>query len=310
MFLMRFIDRAFTKGLGGRGDGTPNLRYFKPSSFGVDGEEPFEFISGENVLRGSRYFVKGMPIKGLLVFFHGLGAGHTAYSQQIASFAKQGYMVYAYDNTGSMLSSGKDMAGLPMPLFDQRNFFAYLDKQEDVASLKRYAVGHSWGGFAALGALKEEYHIEKVVSIAGFRSAFDTTVERVPALGKMKGLLKFYFRRRFGEDGLFDGLEMMKKTSKPVLYVQGENDAVVSFEKCFLTFQKELEGQDNIKFLRVPKRAHQPYWTEDAQKYYMEIFDVHHFSSIRRDLSFEIDYPRLMSNDEKVLQAIFDFLAD
>ncbi len=310
MLFVRLIDRAFAKGLGGRGDGTPNLRYFKPSDFGVDGEESFEFLSGENVLRGARYYVKGKPIKGLLIFFHGLGAGHTAYSQQIAAFAKQGYMVYAYDNTGCMISSGKDMVGLPMPLFDQRNFFQYLDRQEDVASLKRYAVGHSWGGYAAFGALKEEYHIEKVVSLAGFRSALDTTMQRAPALRKMKGLLKYYFRKRFGEDGVFDGLEMMKKTNKPVMYVQGENDAVVPFEACFLTFQKELEGHDNISFLRVPKRAHQPYWTEDAQKYYADLFGVHHFHTLDRDPSFAVDYSRLMADDEKVLQAIFDFLAD
>jgi pimeloyl-ACP methyl ester carboxylesterase len=66
----------------------------------------FSFVSGRWMLSGSRYFVGNWPYKALVVFYHGIGAGRNAYVQPICDLAKQGYLVYAFDNTGSMQSEG------------------------------------------------------------------------------------------------------------------------------------------------------------------------------------------------------------
>ena len=70
---------ALRKAMACRYDGAPNLDYSFPKDFGME-SEPFSFRSGKWLLRGERVLPKGEP-KALVVFFHGLGAGHTAYTQ-------------------------------------------------------------------------------------------------------------------------------------------------------------------------------------------------------------------------------------
>jgi pimeloyl-ACP methyl ester carboxylesterase len=88
-----------------RMDGSPAFPYWKAKDLGVE-EEVFSFLSGRWKLYGSRYFVGKGPYKALVVFYHGIGAGRNAYVQPICDLAKQGYLVYAFDNTGSMQSEG------------------------------------------------------------------------------------------------------------------------------------------------------------------------------------------------------------
>ena len=298
---------AIKKSMACRYDGAPNLRYFTPADFGMKCE-PFSFKSGKWLLRGERVFPEGEP-KALLVFFHGLGAGHSAYTQEICALAKQGYLVYAYDNTGCMTSEGDVARFFPQSLLDQEAFFSYLDEQEKVRDLPRYAAGHSWGGFTALGALDERYHVQKVVCISGFLSVASIVFDVQPKLAKFEKWFRKAMKIGYGKYGNIDMLDMIDASNARVLYVAGENDPMVRVRISYDELNKRFQKQKRVETLLVPDALHQPYWTLEAQAYYHKIKKEHHLFEPTFDNSFAVDYSKLNEDEPKVMAAIFDFLA-
>ena len=296
--LSRFVEYVFAHFFPARHDGNPSLRYFNPTEYGAKCL-PFSFLSGENRLNGGRYYVDG-PFKGLVVFFHGAGAGHEAYGELIASIAKQGYLVYAYDNTGCMQSEGKDCNGLAQPLVDQAAFFDFLEKDDMAKGLRRFSVGHSWGGYASLGCLQEQYQVEKIVCISGFDSAVKMASYANEKTRKAEKIIYKFLKDKYGPLGVYDGLSMMKKTEKDVLLIYGENDNTVDPKLFFHVYEEETKDNPHIEFLRVKNRGHQPYWSEEAQNYFISYFRDKNPKKV-------LDYSRL-TQDEEVLQTLFDFL--
>ena len=112
---------AFTKMFGRRYDGNPYVHYFTVEDFEGLRAQPFSFYSDGSKLNGYIYrsdLWQG-PSKGLIVFSHGFGAGHLAYTTEINYFARNGYKILAFDNTGCVKSEGDSIKG-----FDQ---IPYLD---------------------------------------------------------------------------------------------------------------------------------------------------------------------------------------
>lgn len=308
IILDQILDGVYRKSFPIRHDGNPVLRYPSPSDFGMR-KEPFSFLSCGNRLYGYRYSDGSKP-KAVLLFFHGATAGHRAYTAEIVAFCKQGYLVYAYDYTGCMSSEGKDCNGMGQPLFDQKAFFEFLEKDEPQKGLTRFAVGHSWGGFCALSCLKEEYNVSKVICLAGFDSIAEMSSWRFGDRKKtIRRILEGYLKRKYGPIALFDGLEAMKKTTKEVLCVSGDKDDVVDYSHFFKRYEKEASSNPHVHFLSVKDRGHQCYWTPDAQRYYLDIALNKHVRELQADPKFVIDFSRLMQDDEKVMQSLFDFLS-
>ncbi len=298
---------AFKKAIGHRGDGDPRLLYFRGEEFGVK-TAPFSFKSGKWTLRGEKYFVNEGPYKGLVVFYHGISAGHTSYSQEIAYLAKQGYLVLAYDYTACMESEGKGMDNLGQPAVDQRYFYAWLDKQEDIASLPRYSVGHSWGGYCSLMSLQPAYKVKKAVSISGFFGVASYVATINPTLGKLQKAIRSFERRRIGKEAAVEGLELLKQVHAPFLYIQGDHDVVVKTEDHIRVLEAKKDEYPNVQTYLVKNRGHQPYWTEKAQEYMNYIFGGEATPEERDSRIIGIDYKKLNEDDPAVLKAIVDFL--
>ncbi|MBQ9457047.1 MAG: alpha/beta hydrolase [Bacilli bacterium] len=305
MILEWIIGRNIAKALGYRGDGAPQIRYFKGRDFGAENTS-FSFLSGNNRLYGKRYFYGNGPYRGVMVFFHGIGAGHESYTQEICAMAKQGFLVYAYDNTGSMMSEGKGIGNLAQVGLDQQAFFAFLDQEPLAQGLSRYAFGHSWGGFAALLALQKQYHVVKVVSIAGFRSIPSIMEWASPAVKKLHRPLCRYLRRHYGEVGVVDATDLLNQAEAEVLYIQGEKDTTCLTAECLYHFQKHVTNP-KVHFLEVKGRGHQPYWTDASCAYYEEVFQKRKMAAVDREAGYEIDYRRLNQDDPEIIKAIIDF---
>lgn len=308
--LSLIIGAAFKRALAWRGDGLPHLHYFTPSEYGVDGYEPFEFKSSAkegHTLRGAKYFVPGIKPKAIVIFFHGIGAGHTSYSHEIAEIAKQGYTVFAYDNTGSMLSGGQSIENIAVAARDQKDFFHYLDTREDARDLPRYAIGHSWGGYAALISLQQQYRVDKCVSLSGFYSAPDMAIAAVPALAKFKGSIASFLRKNYGIEAIANGIDLAKNPNKKVLYIQGDKDEQVSFDLNYKKMEKELKDCPNVKLMAMKGRGHNCYFSKRAEVYYIKLGKELKQFGPYRDLNYQIDYDLLMEQDRDIMKAIFDF---
>ena len=101
-------------GVNKRCEGDENLKYLKAKNFDNLNALPVNFKSYKGqTLNGFLYScAKVDSYKGLIVFSHGMGAGHLAYTTEINYFAQKGYMVLAYDNTGTCTSEGKKIKEL------------------------------------------------------------------------------------------------------------------------------------------------------------------------------------------------------
>jgi uncharacterized protein len=310
MFLYLFLAKKFDQILNHRrSDGSPAYPYFKASDFGVN-EKPFSFQSGPWILRGSKYAFGPGPYKAVLVFFHGYGAGRNAYAKPIALFARQGYLVYAFDYTGCMESEGPYIYGMGQVGKDQKAFFEWLDHDPEAKGLDRYVLGHSWGGYAALLASNPVYKVKKIISIAGFNRVSDEYKALIPQeKSKLLFLLtRFYLWLRLKKWGNLAASDVIKNSTCSILYLQGDKDKMVTMDAGMNSLKKDLPNQKNILYEIVPNRGHQCFLTMESEDYVNSIFDQK-LNSPQADPNLKMDLEKAGHENKELVQRMFDFLA-
>lgn len=293
-----------------RWDGSPALPYYTASACGME-EETFSFFSGKWKLFGSRYFLKGVSPKALVIFFPGIGAGRNAYLKLMSEFVHQGYWVYAFDYTGCMQSQGPYANGLGQVVFDQAAFFAWLDQDSKSQGLVRYAVGHSWGGYAAMVACKTPYKIAKCVSLSGFCRPS----EEMRALAKplqnplFYALVKLFISNHGGKEANLDAVDVLNQSGTPIFYAQGLRDNVVPPAVGSTCLKRGLKRPQQARYLLVEGRGHQVFLTNPSEKYLNDLNDQK-ISSSKGPIGLSMDIAQASVDDSLVLKAIFDFLSE
>ena len=292
-----------------RSDGSPAYPYFLERQFNVE-KKDFSFRSGRWILRGSRYHFGPGPYRGVLIFFEGIGSGRNAYTKTICLFAKQGYLVYAFDYTGCMESEGPYIYGMGQVVNDQKAFFDWLDHDPAAQGYERYVVGHSWGGYAALIASNPVYKVKRVVSISGFNRVSDEYKALVPQLrpGIFLLLTKIYLWVRLGKSGNLAASDVLKKSNCPVLYIQGDQDKMVPLAAGRLSLEKDLHGQKNVAYLNLPGRGHQCFLSIKSEDYINELWEKK-LTSPDGPIGLKMDLEKAGEENTELLQTIFDFLA-
>lgn len=306
MFLLFLL--SLTKDGNKRFDGSPSLPYYEPKELGLK-EECFSFYSGKNKLYGSRYFVKEGPYKGIVIFFHGIGAGRTSYLKEISLIAKAGYLVYAYDNTGCMQSEGRGYIGLGHTNYDIEAFFHFLDEDPKAKDYKRFAVGHSWGGYSTFCSLKPGFEVSKIVSIAGFISPKQeiTSIVKICKHRLFCSIFKksigFYFKKK----GNADAISLISNSDAKVLYIQGTEDNSVPFKQTGAVLKKHFEGLNRVRFLFVEGMKHQPQYTKEAEDY-LERYMASKKLSTKDGAHPHLDIKKATEMNPMVIASIIDFL--
>lgn len=308
MILLLSTHFILNKVFGRRFDGAPSLPYYHGDDLGLE-EEPFFFYSQHNwKLYGSRYYIKGKKFKGLIVFFHGLGDGRASYVKSIYLLAKEGYLVYAYDNTGCMESEGNKIYAFEHTAIDQRYFFEWLDKDPKAKGLRRYSVGHSWGGYGAAISAKKEYKIEKVIDIAGFNSPLDITMKKFPkCLRFLRPFVWFNFKIASGKYGCNSAVDILKKSPAKVLYIQGKDDEAVTLEDGYIPLHNAFKDNSRFEFILKDKRGHSVYKSSRAEEYCNTIMKKG-ITEISTTKKIEMDIKKATEEDKEIWKAIFSFL--
>lgn len=310
MILYALIHHSFKKAFGHRYDGAAVFPYWRAKDLGLE-EERFHFTSQHGwELSGSRYYVKGKEFKGLIVFFHGLGDGRASYIYSIALLAKQGYLVYAYDNTGCMESQGNQIYSLEHTLIDQKYFFSWLEKDPKAQGLRRFAVGHSWGGYGACVSAKKEYKIEKVVDIAGFNSVLDSSLTNFPAWGKLlKPWVWLNLKTASGKYGNTKAVNVLSKSKAKVLYIVGKDDRMVTLKEGYEPIYKAFKDNKRFKFIVKEGRGHSVYKDKDAETYVVKLLKDG-INSPTLDHNIEMDLVRATKEEKGVWEQIYQFLEE
>ena len=317
MIFDKLIEKIYRNSMFIRNDNASGIFYFSHEDFPGLQAHPYSFsaTAGHN-LKGYFYHYEN-PIPGrVIVFDHGMGNGHRAYMREIEQLAKAGFLVFSYDHTGCMESGGENTSGFAQSLNDLDACMTALEDEKALEGYTFSVMGHSWGGFSTMNICALHPKITHVVSMSGFVS-----VELI--LGQMiSGIMKPYCKSLLALEhssnphySHFHAVESLSNTTAQVLLIYSADDSIVSKQVHYDTLYKGLSDKENIHFLLVEGKDHNPNFTTDAVQYKNSFFKeltrrekkkLLDTPEKRQEFMASFDWYRMTAQDEKVWSAIID----
>ena len=214
-----------------------------------------------DTLRGFLFSYPEVSPKALMVLYHGYGMSLSDYLPECEYFTRRGYLVLAFDGSGTGFSDGV-LYGLPQHILDLQYCLRYVQSAPQLSCLPLVLYGHSWGGFAcdAVGAL-ERFPIRGIVSAAGFACA---TSALGPYVERKYGLLTYvamvgvhlYQRILFGKVAGISAVDGLRQQTCPVLIIQSDDDGIIRFEENYGEFYRAFQNDPNKTFLPLKGKNH------------------------------------------------------
>ncbi|MGN0817391.1 MAG: alpha/beta hydrolase family protein [Candidatus Coproplasma sp.] len=296
---------------GERQDKNKNLKYFTPEEFNLDYEE-VQINYRKIKLYGAVYHKKPLEeCEKLIIFAHGMGAGHCAYTTEINYLAEQGYAVLSYDNYGCDRSEGKNAIGFYAGAEAVIAAYIAAKSDEKLKNMPVWLVGHSWGGYSVLCA-SSKINVKGVVAFSAFSSPTKIFGDLVKAYsnGFFAGIAKtgvwFINLFKFGVKGNTNAVKAVERSNTPALLIWGEKDNLVTRR----TSAACLAKGKNITALIEKDKKHNPYNTVAAEEKLAELgADKSELSDKERGDFYEnFDYTAATEEDEKVMSVAVEFI--
>lgn len=298
------------------------LHFFTHKDFkGLEVEE-IEFKSNNNnTLRGYIYYYPNENYKGLAVVSHGLGVGHLQYTCEIEHFAKLGFKVVAFDNTGCAKSDGEAINGLPQGIIDLKSCLEFIKTREDLKNYPKFLFGHSWGGYSTINVQPFTTKEDNIVCAATMGAPFssvDVFLESLTSVSKIfkftRGFIAKIEKDLFGELSKMNTLASLNNTDYDVLLVHGTKDNICNYESNF-KFVQERINKENIHFITVENKRHRPNISDIATAYDEvvgnDIANLKKQKATKEELKNyhdQIDYLKLVEFDNNVMNQIDEFI--
>jgi len=273
LFEMKILD-IYRNMLFTRNDNTSGVFYFSAEDFPGLQVHPYAFpASTGHTLQGYFYHYENPFPQSLLVFEHGMGNGHRAYMREIEILAKAGFLVFAYDHTGCMASGGEGCRGFAQSLADLDDCFRALKQEEALQGYDLSVIGHSWGGYSTMNITALHPQITHVVSMCGFIS-----VEQI-LKQSFSGLLKGYIPAIFALEKKtnpkyadINALQTLANTQAKILLVYSADDSMIRKDLHYDVLHEFLSSRENIRFLLLANKDHNPTYTREAVVYKNRFF--------------------------------------
>ncbi len=327
MIFDRKIESIYRARMFVRHDDTGRVKYFAPEEFDDITAEPYSFVTKQGDALAGWFYTSATPNdkdaaengapRGcrLVVFAHGLGGGHRSYMKEIVMLARHGYRVFAYDNTGCMASEGEASRGLAASLSDLDDCLTALKADKAVDTSDVSVVGHSWGGYAAMNIAAFHPDVKRIVGFAGFVSVEEMVKQSFPhVLALWRGRIMALEREtnpRYAEAAAQDTLAA---TEAQVLLFHSLDDETVFYKRHFIPLMRALEGRENIRFVTVDDRRHNPNYTPDAVAYKRTLYaGLKRLPAIMTEDECEafrtsFDWDRMTAQDVSVWEMVFAHL--
>ncbi len=253
---------------------TPAGRSYERSSFpGLRAEAvAFSNHRGEP-LAGWLYCNGDAEPAGLVVMVHGMGNGHLAYLNVAADFARDGWLVFAYDATGHDASGGRERGGLPQAVLDLDAALTAAEALPQTQGLPVCLFGHSLGAYTVCAALADHPEVRAAAALAGFDGLSALAREKygVPGLILLPGA-RVWERLRFGGEAGRTALEGFAASEARILIVHGTADATVPIASGLERWEAVYGDDPRFTFLRVEGAGHGGVFTREVREACMELF--------------------------------------
>lgn len=319
MIFQKLVLGFYRKTLLCRHDPDGTLYYFSKEDFpGLECEE-YSFTGDKGQRLAAYLYYRGEKrFDRLIMFEHGMGCGHAAYMQEINVITEHGYTVFTYDHTGTRCSEGENIGGFSQSLSDLDRAVRFVRSMPEYKDSDISVIGHSWGGFSTMNIPAIYPDITHVVALSGFISP------RAIQEQFFGGLLKYYRKAAFKLEyeslpdyAEFDARISLKNASTRALIIHSRDDETCLFENHFEALRRALSGCENVEFLALDGKRHNPNYTSDAIAYMRE-----RMSDLRTKLKKKQivtdedkaafvanqDWVRMTKQDEDVWSKIFAFL--
>lgn len=323
LFLLAYLitSKIYSFAFGKRLDSTP-LHFFTKDDYEGLEATPIEFKStNDNTLRGNIYYYDYPTYKGVLIFAHGLGVGHLQYTHEINHFAKLGFKVVTYDNTGCAKSDGEATGGLPQGIMDLKSCLDFIKTRDDLKNYNKVLCGHSWGGYSTINVLpfvKEEDNVKCAVAMGAPFCSTDALYEmvvRTSSLLKFTGpFISMIEKNRYGQISKMNTLASLSNVDIDIMLIHGTKDHIINYEENFKFVEDNLK-KDNVTYVTVENKRHRPNISDGATAYDeligKETKELHARKAEREEIKKyydNIDYHKLVEFDEKVMNQIDEYI--
>ena len=313
--IYKFIRKLLDAMLYNRADDQGILYYFSEKDFPGLIKEDYTFPSRDgHTLVGGFYYYEGYKPDRLIIFDHGMGSGHNGYMKEIEMLCRKGYRVFSYDHTGCMKSGGETTGGFLHSLIDLNDCINSLKADEKYNKLDISVVGHSWGAFSTLNICALHPEVSHIVAMSGF-----VGLEEI-----FRQFLSVFYKRIYLEEAAkepefasYNAVDSLKNSSVKALIIHSDDDKTVNCKKHFEVMKKALSHKENIDFLCVSGKNHNPNYTEEAVKLAGKMFKEYsnklkgdYFSSEENRTFFRnsYDWNRITEQDEKIWEIIYNHL--
>lgn len=315
--ILKKIEEAYRSAIYTRADATKAIFYFSAEDFEGLEKESFAVRSQKgHRLQGYFYSYPNPKPNRLIVFEHGMGSGHRGYMKEIEVLARAGYLVYAYDHTGCMESGGESTNGMAQSLCDLNDCLTTIKADERFAGLDISVVGHSWGAFSTLNIAALHPTVSHIVAMSGFVSIDEMmkTFFAGPLKGYRKAVLELE-RSANPKFSTFNAVESLKDSNVKALLIYSANDQLCR-RTHYDILKAGLEDKENVHFMLVQNKGHNPNYTENAVKL-LDKFkkDREKFAKKKNTTKEEkqqflktFDWVSMTEQDEAVWQQIFAHL--
>ena len=317
---MGIFSMLYRKNFVHRYDDDHIIYYFAYTDFPGMMEKPVEFKTPQGLtIKGHIYSYPGEHKKDLVVFCHGLGGGHRSYMREIECICKQGYEVLSYDIIGCWESEGKDVRGMSEAINDLVACLDFIYQSKELKDRGLHIIGHSWGGYAAGNILSyRQRNIRTITVISGF-AGLESFAE-VAYGGKLKPFKKniLNFEKKVNpEYALSCSVDALKNTQIKVLLIQSKDDSMVPISSG-LEYVRSRVNNENISYVVVEGKYHNPNYTEDAVQYMGQTFGEFNqlvkekkLKTLEQKQAFmkEKDFMRMTEQDGDVWKKIFEMMS-
>lgn len=241
--------------------------------------ETVSFPSGNEMLTGYIYG-KDNTSQGLVVISHGLSNYSEKYIGETKYFVDHGFMVFAFDNTGSGESTGDSCIGLAQSAVDLDNALSYIEGNPLFDGLPICLYGHSWGGYATTAVLNYDHDIAAVASLAGYNDCMEemTYVGKSlvgPFIYAEYPFIWLTMRLTFGDKMDYTAADGINRaTDTAVMIIQGDQDDFVGYDgPCIYTNRDKITNPKTEYVLLEGKRHNDLMmdYSEERQSYVNEI---------------------------------------
>ena len=314
--LKGIIIKEYKKRAFARNDGNPAVTYFTNEDFPPMKKEEASFRNKKGaLLKGAFYYNEAKSTERIVLLEHGMGAGHRAYMSEINMLTSHGYTVFSYDHYGCGDSEGEGVNGFGGSLPDLACAVSFL-KKSGYPAKGISVIGHSWGGYSTLNLPAFHGDISACVAISGFISVESIINQFLTGIARCarKSVLAIE-RNANPETYELDARKTLKSTEVRMLIIHAENDPLVSYKNNFEALRSALVDNDNVSYIRLTDRFHNPNYTKEAVALLNAMGTELKKSASKLKTTEKIDafkakwdFKAMSEQDETVWSSIFDHI--